>query len=269
MDEFKIYILLLLIISFASCTEKVDLELDDQEPRLVIEAALSNTEGYQFIRVTRSSGYFDNQRAEPVSGAIISITDGSTTIDFRESSAGRYFSVDEVAGVPGNTYFLEVQVDGEIYTASSTMPRAPQIDSIKFELDDEDPKFYFVKLYAQEDPLPGDYYFWGVYIDNIYLTNSLLKLYFASDNLINGSYLNGLKVQVLEARLGNWVTLQMASITKEFYNYCIGIMRETLYTDDPFQAAPANIQGNISNGALGFFQAYAEDEFSDIISLED
>jgi hypothetical protein len=261
--------LLLLFLGALSCTEKVDLELDDIESRLVIEAALSNTTGYQFIRITRSGSYFDATRAEPVSGAEITITDGSNTFDYRESSAGRYFSVDEIAGVPGTTYYLEARIEGETYTATSTMPPAPVIDSIKFELDEEEQNYYFVKVYSQEDPRPGNYYFWGVYLDNIYMTNSILKLYFASDNLINGSYLNGLKVQILKARRGNWVTLQMASITKEFYNYCIAIMRETLYTEDPFQAAPANIQGNISNGAFGFFQAFAEDEYSDILSVED
>ena len=112
MNKLKTYLVLLLFAPVLGCTEKVDLELDDIESSLVIEAALSNTPGYQFIRITRSGSYFDDERAELVSGAVISITDGSNTFDYRESSPGRYYTIDEVAGVPGTSYFLRSKWTG-------------------------------------------------------------------------------------------------------------------------------------------------------------
>ena len=171
--------------------------------------------------------------------------------------------------MPGRTYYMRAEVDGQVFEASSTMPRKPIIDSVKFEITEEDRSYYFALLYGLEHPLPGDHYYFGIYNEGVYLTNSLTKLYFASDKYINGQYLPGLEVQIFTARLGSWITLQMVSVPADYYKYCIDILRETLFTDDPFQAAPANILGNISNGALGFFYAAAEENYSAILSVDE
>ncbi len=254
---------------FVSCTEKINIELDESDIRFVFEGTFSNLAERQKIRITKTTSYFENKRTEGVAGATVYVTDSVNTFPYIDAGNGNYVSIEEIAGRPGRSYYMTAEIDGEVFEAASTMPRKPFIDSIKFETHEDDKEYYYVKLYAQEHPFPGDFYYWGVYNENIYLTNSLLKLYFASDKFINGSYINGLRVQVLTARQGSWVTLQMVSIPKDYYNYCIAIIKETLYTDDPFQAAPANILGNISNGALGFFYAYAETTHSAILSIEE
>lgn len=248
-----------------SCTEKVDIPLDQIAPTIVIEGAISNTLTNHIVKISYSQAYYDDSRPDMVKNAIVSVEDSSFIHYFTEIEPGIYLSAPFVAS-PGHEYVLNVESGNQVYTASSIMPRTPSIDSISFELDDSDHSQVFIKLYAQENPLPGDYYFWGVYKDFLYQSDNITKLYHLSDVLINGSYLNGLKVQSVKANLGNRISLQMASIPKDYYNYSIAILKETVYTTGPFKPAPASLTGNISNGALGFFYAYNEDLFTAIVS---
>ncbi len=43
----------------------------------------------------------------------------------------------------------------------------------------------------------------------------------------------------------------------DFYNYIIALQTETHISVPLFSGPPANLPGNISNGALGFFRAYS------------
>ncbi len=260
--------ILFFIISFPvfllSCTEKVDIPLDQNASTIVIEGAISNALTNHIVKISKSQAYYDDSRPPMVEGALVSVEDSSSIYYFTETQPGIYLS-NFLQSSPGQFYVLNVEIDGQVYTASTTMPRTPKIDSISFEVDDNDRNWVFIKMYGQENPLPGDYYFWGVYKDFSYQTDNITKLFHLSDVLINGSYLNGLKVQTIEAKHGNRIGLQMASIPRDYYNYSIAILKETVYTTGPFKPAPANLKGNISNGALGFFYAYNEDVYTAIV----
>ena len=263
------FILLLLTLSVYSCTEKIQLELDEGETHIVIEAAVSNSIRNQVVRITRSSPYYDSLPAQPVSGAIVTISDSSNIYNLVEIQSGVYVTSIIFGGIPGQQYELTVEIDGQYFEASSVMPRVPTIDSIRFIADDEDSQLFHIGLFAQENPLPGDFYFWGVFKDFIYQSNNITMLNYASDELINGSYFNGNSVQSVNSGLGNKITLQMASIPKDYFNYSVSVLKETVYNGGIFETAPANIQGNISNGALGFFFAYSETFKTQIIKIEE
>ncbi|NOY38187.1 MAG: DUF4249 domain-containing protein [Chlorobi bacterium] len=247
-----------LLAGLGACTEKIDLQLDTGEPRIVIEGSISNRQQSQIVKITQSSGYFSTAQPVPVEGAIVTLSDSANQINLTETFSGIYLTPPFFAGVPGTEYTLTVETGGKIYTAHSVMPRPPVIDSINFSEDDVDPLLFHIRLYAPESPVPGDHYFFGVFREGIYQTDNLTKLIFATDKLINGRYIYGLPVQSVEASPGNRVTLQMAAIPKDFFDYSISVLRVTVYNDNPFEQAPANPPGNISGGALGFFYAFAE-----------
>lgn len=260
---------ILVALATGACSEKIQLELDDAETQIVIEAAVSNTIRNQIVRISMTSPYYDSLPVRPVQDAIVNIYDSTGSYDLVEVQPGIYITNFSFGGKSGLEYHLKVELGGEIYEASSIMPRVPTIDSIKFTQDENDTQLFRIGLFAQENPLPGDYYFWGVFKDMIYQTTNLSLLSYTSDELINGSYINGNNVQSVNARLGNRITLQMANIPKDYFNYCISVLQETVYNDGLFEAAPANIEGNISNGALGFFFAYSETFRTQIIKIEE
>ena len=57
----------------------------------------------------------------------------------------------------------------------------------------------------------------------------------------------------------------MAGITKEYYKFLEALKTEAGYHNPLFDGPPANVIGNISNGALGFFAAQSLARTSAII----
>lgn len=249
-------ICLLIFVTLNSCTEKIELDLDNTQPVIIIEGSISNYFDNYLVTITKSQDYWDFSKPEPVENAEIQIIAQQDTFHLFEVSEGVY-STGSMRGLPGNTYTLVVNTDDRIFTAQSTMPSEPVIDSINFEPNKNEPGVFDVLLYAQEPP--GDnYYYWGLMKNRNLVTTSLDEFRFANDDLIDGNYLSGLKVHAIEAEPGSRVTLIMASIPEDYFNYCLSILKETKYSDSPFEPAPANPETNIKGGALGFFHTYAE-----------
>ncbi|MCK4344317.1 MAG: DUF4249 domain-containing protein [Bacteroidales bacterium] len=255
---YKIFFTLgLTLILVWGCTEKINIELIEADRKLVIEGTITNEIKAHEVRLTKSSGYYDNERPEPVQGAKVTIQDFNNMYELVEVLPGIYQTFPDVRGDPGSTYTLIVEVENEKYIAVSKMPWTPLLDSIKFYEDDIDPNVIYIGLFAPENPIPGNNYYFNVYKDDILLSNDLTKRTYVNDDLINGRYLFGLKVHTIKAQLGNRITLEVGSISKEYFKYCLAIIRETAYADSPFEAAPGNINGNISNGAFGYFSAHS------------
>jgi hypothetical protein len=247
----------LAILFLCGCTEKIDIDLFESPVNLVVEGYVTDEVKRHSVILSRSSPYFNDSPPEMVSGAAVIIEDSSTLYTLSENSPGIYLTDAFFAGIPGNSYTLIVTVDGETYTATSAMPSVQPIDSIAFYKSETQERVYEIGLWTQEPSEPGNHYFWRVYKDFVLMSKNITQLEFANDDLINGNYLSGVRVQSVEARAENRITLEMASITEEYYEYCLAIIKETLYADGPFESAPASITGNISNGALGFFTAYS------------
>lgn len=255
------------VLANTACTEKIDLKLDTIDPQIIIEGSITNLQQPQVIRVSKTIGYFDAEAPAPVSKALVTVSDSSNTWDFPEFEPGVYLSSGFVQGIPGREYTLTVETEGKVYTARSVMPYPPTVDSIGFAQDPEDPLLFHIRLYAPESPTPGDHYFFGVYRESIYMSDNLTKKTFASDQLINGRYLYGLPVQTVEAKPGSRITLQVAAIPEDYFEYCLSILRVTVYNDNPFEQAPANVHGNISGDALGFFYTYAQTQTTRILRV--
>jgi hypothetical protein len=248
----------LFLFLMVSCSEKINLKLDDSEIRLVVEGEITNEPGRHLVKITRSAGYFSNRPPEAVSGALVSITDGELVYDLVEESPGRYLTSPEVAGVPGKTYTLNLLIDGVEHQASSTMKEVMDIDSIQARPGSRTEGVYEILLFAQEPATPGDFYMWRTYRNDTLLTDSISKVIFLADDLINGRYLNGLIVQTAEASPGDEITLEMLAVPEDYYQFVLTLMIESRWRGGPFDGPPANVIGNVSGNSLGFFVAYSK-----------
>ncbi|MCD6596554.1 MAG: DUF4249 family protein, partial [Bacteroidales bacterium] len=172
MKIYKYLIFILIIPLIWKCSEKIDLELDEGETKIVIEGVVSSTFRNQFVKISKTSAYYDSIPMEPVTGAIVTILDSDFEYTFTPIRSGLYVSTISFAGIPGKEYKLKVETENQIYEAISTMPRMPNIDSIQFYVDDQDKQLFHIGLFALENPLPGDYYSWGVYKDYLNQTTN-------------------------------------------------------------------------------------------------
>jgi hypothetical protein len=259
-----IIILLSSIFLFSSCTEKIDISLEESASKVVIEGSITNEFKEHEVRVTRSTAYLARHATPVVSGAIVRLSDGSTEITLTESAPGIYKTIPAMAGIVGKEYTLTVIVDGMEYRASERINNLVPIDSMQLSRADialepgfvweEGKTYYNLGLYLQE---PGDqvnFYLFDTYKNGELVTDTLTKKHFVDDMIINGSYINGMYAVQVDAVRGDSITLQMYTISKKFCYFLLGAQQSGM-SGNPFTGTPANVGTNFSGGALGYFWA--------------
>ncbi len=263
----KINIVLMMgLIIFSSCTKVIDFDLNSSMPRLVVEGSITTETKAHIVKLTKTSNYYYNQAAPVVSGAEVTISDGSNVFVLTEQPAGSgiYKTADNVAGQLNKTYTLTIVSEGETYTATSRLDPVAPIDSIQvkqlfesyFGFTDSS---YTLSLFANEPAgNEPDYYFWKFSINNIPQTDTLRKVAFQADDMINGSPIVDVPVFSIPKNtinIGDTVTLYQYSTDKNYLDFIMGFMYETDWRGTPFDGPPANPPTNLSNGAVGFFYA--------------
>lgn len=265
----------LVLLVLTGCTEPIDLSLKTNSKRLVVDAIISNDPYVQVVRLSWSVPYFSTTSSPPVSGATVTIQEEQSVYLLRESTEhpGYYFILPEVfLPQPGKTYTLRIEgvqnldddVESTVYTATTIMPEVVPVDSLtlRYQYFNKDWVIWQVLAFYQDPPDETNYYMFRISQNNNRVTSRPSDIRVSSDKYFNGNYVNGLWVQSIDAREGHRVlnegdliTLEVASITKEFYKFLEAIKMDEQGSDPLFSGPPANMPGNISNGALGFFTA--------------
>jgi hypothetical protein len=124
----KLWIIILLL-SFISCEEVIDIDLEESEPRIVIDANITDSSPC-FIMLTESQGFNNNKPYRRISGAAIELSDdrGNKETVKETKEKGIYMSL--MTGRTGRTYTLNVSAGGQKYEAKAAIPEAVPIDSL-------------------------------------------------------------------------------------------------------------------------------------------
>ena len=274
------YILFILIAATA-CTERIDLTLDESYTRLVVDGGISNDTATYQINLSKTADYFYNEPTPRVVNATVTISDGTATFPLTETEPGKsgiYETDSTFSGVIDQTYSLDVQLDQQIdnhtnYYSTCKMMQVAQLDSIQVKFQDDwgEKGFWEIKVFAKD---PGDevnYYMFHYYRNDILMTDSIWKISYSDDKYFNGNYINGITAVYINNE-NNWenfkpgdkVTLQMSGITKEYLDYLAQVQMAG-YNIPFFTGPPANVVGNISDGAIGFFTAYSNSWASTVV----
>ena len=265
-----IIILFLAITGMYSCTERIDIPLDDSDVRLVVDGAITTDTSIQTVILSSTSSYYYDQLTPRVSGAQVSISDGTQTFALSEVEAGKYCTDASVFGVPGRTYTLNIKLGSPIggttdYSAVSTLYPVVPLDSIAllFHPDWSEKGIWEVKCYVQEPP-SVDFYRFLVSRNNVILTDSIDEWFVTDDKFFNGNYTNGATVAYLQQgtaqeglNTGDTVSVEVNSIGKGYANFLWEAQAELRGSNPLFSGPPANVKGNITNGAVGYFAAYS------------
>lgn len=259
----------LLAVVLCSCEKTVLLDLNQTEPRIIIEGLVTNQPGRQYVRVSRSSGFYQAGDAPAVENAEITVSDnhGNKYLFIHNpagkvDSAGYYMPVSAFQGVVGNTYKLSVTIGEDLYEGSDLLQPVTLIDSLGSRISDdeqEDPKdegkYYEVLMFAKEPQQSTDYYLFKFYRNDSLTFYDDTDIYYADDEVL-GEDIDGIPSPVYYAP-GDLARVEMYSLSRNgfvFYNDL-----QTLLTSDGglFSQPPSNSRTNLSHGALGYFQASA------------
>lgn len=272
MKTLKYLLPCLLGFVFVQCTEKINIKLDNTAPRLVVDGSITTDTTAQKIILSTSTDYFYNQPAPAVTGALVSINDGSSTILLTENptGSGNYETPATFFGIPGKTYSLHIELkealNGQkIFDASEKMPEKIKIDSIQlvFNQDIFKKGVWETKLYMKDPPDENFYSFKG-FRNDVLITDTLSRVLAIDDKLFNGRYTNGITVldwnqnSIWEVvNINDQIKLQVGSLTKNYYNFIKEFQKEVEAKNPLFSGPSANVSTNITNGGLGYFAVYA------------
>lgn len=251
---------LLFIFALSGCEETVDLDLDTQAPRLVIDASIDwvkDTDGsQQTIRLTTTAAYY-TPSVPAVTGASVTVANSSGDIfTFAEDIGTGNYICNDFVPVIGEIYSLTVVHEGQTYTAQETMIAAPDILAI--EQDDEGGFLgdeVEVKFFYQDEAMPGNHYLVRFETDDLPFPD----IEAISDEFINGNQTFEI-FSTEDLGPGDDVAIRIYGISERYYDYMLKLLLMTGGSGGPFATAPATVRGNLvnqtdeSNFALGFFR---------------
>lgn len=262
-------VLLSFVVFFQSCTERIDIDLDSTFTRCVIYGEITTDTTAHKVRITRSADYYSNKPSEPISGASVSISDGTSNFFLSESltEPGNYFTTSDIYGLPGKTYTLNVSnVDlngnGALssYTARSELKPVSSIDSIGAEYNSLW-KIWEIKAWAKDPKESTDFYMFKVYINGVLNADSLRNLVVVEDKFFNGNFTNGITVYMVEGqdtiKTNDLITLDICGINKDYFHFVTEAQTMINPQIPLFSGPPANVRTNITNDAVGYFTAYS------------
>lgn len=247
----------LLLFFFVGCTEKIDLDLDSIPPAIVIEGRITNGQIFNYVRVTQSSPYLSEEPNQPVVGALVTLTeDGTVTETLTEDPQfpGYYYAPLLWAGKLNAAYKLSVTVGGETYEAIDTIRPVTPLDSLTYAFDDKvgtDDDGYYVTIHTQEPPGLGNNYQW------LYFSNGIEVAgleWIGNDEFVDGSYVSFQFEMEEPQELGDTVVVEMAAISPRYFTFVTQLLNQESF-GNLFDTPPANVLGNFSNGAFGYFHA--------------
>ena len=252
---------------FLGCEDVIDVDLNEAQPRLVIEASINwfkNTPGNeQSVKLSLSSPFFDDNVA-PANDATVVITDeNNNTFTFTENNETGVYTNNSFIPVIDRTYTLTINYNNEIYTATETLKSVVSIDYIEqnndggFTGEDIELKAYYT------DPANQENYYFFEFISDIPVVPTL-EVYddeFTDGNQIFGYYTE----EDLEA--GDVVTIRNYGISERFYEFMFILLQQS--SDEgggPFETQPATVRGNCINETnpdnfpFGYFRLSEVDE---------
>jgi Domain of unknown function (DUF4249) len=128
----RIFLLVLFLLATA-CEEPFQKQLSSKSSNLIVVEGTITNENINH-RVSLSRPYqTQNETPEPVSGAILTLTDGSTSYLLTESptGSGQYYTP-ALKAITGKTYTLTIHHQGKDFVAQDTPPPVESMEPLQY-----------------------------------------------------------------------------------------------------------------------------------------
>jgi hypothetical protein len=253
---------LILVLMFTGCEETIDLDLDQMEERIVIEAVVSDRAGMSNVRLSFTENIYKRSPAKKAVGAVVTLSDDLGNSEVLGEVQPGLYAPTKIQGIINREYKLNVAFEGVNYSAVSRMPEPMALDSVRTEVSGFDiffgrsvtltyyltnkpgvQEFCVIRAYS-----PGEGTFhWDVYSDK------------NSDG--RQAALRGPSFSAS----GTSVRVEVISIDKATYEYLRALEEVSgengFELPDMLRSNDYNPKSNISNDALGYFSAQSQKDY--------
>jgi hypothetical protein len=281
------------MITFASCEDRIQVEMDQKGKTLTVDAFLNNLHQNQKVRLTYTDSYFSGKTPPALSGASVIIKDitANKIYDFADNNDGNYtynVSATDTIIYTNHIYELSIKYNSYEYSATATCKRSTKIDSLYFEYKEIDnslgnntkagnrlllnasdatgstPDFYWLKIYKN-----GKFYGRP---ENIQLA------FFGYKNEFDGQFFfenvwatSGPNGPVDPCLTGDLARLEIYGISCETYDF-LRLGKQMSNNTGLFATTPVNLPTNIFPiekkypKVVGFFSV-SDVTFKEVVSL--
>ncbi len=254
---YKKYIAAMICLStmlfMTGCEKEIDVDLKSVEPRVVIEG-LVKKDSLATVRITMTKDFYEDNNFPPVNGAVVTISDDAGNTEVLQQDIKGTYVAKYLKGVENRTYYLQVKVNGEEYTAVSKMPEVVPIDTIKMY---PIPSFgYAMPMVCFYDPAGIENYYRNI----LYMNRVRMDI---GSEATDTDQRDGVLIERIlpvfdddkedsrKVEKGDTILVELQSIDKGAYTFF-----DTLGNMDNVENNPTT---NIMGGALGYFSAYSFD----------
>lgn len=292
--------LLAIIIGFASCEKVLDIDLPEGVDGIVFEGYIENGQ-FPYVIITRSSNYFDpiNTAADAIANSLVEADsvfieyDGNRVelpkiclsdltpeqqeqaldlLGFESFPEGLDLCINAnfgMVGELGKTYTMRAYVEGQLYSATTSINRQVMFDSLWFK--DETPlgdSLGSIWVELVDAPETEDFYY--VWTENLTQDRAMFPIdggpsfgdrLFAGEeiqfNIWQGSSLandNGTGEEYWWFKQGDTVVVKLGTIDRGVYEFWESV--DAASNLNPF-SAPTPVFSNFDNGGRGVFAGYA------------
>ncbi|MGB2761610.1 MAG: DUF4249 domain-containing protein [Maribacter stanieri] len=262
----RYFLLLLTLTLFISCEDVIDVDLPENETRLIVNGVIRVDETQDYlpveIRVSKSSSFFENNTIASIKSAIIyygtpnpdapEILEGGSVSNLAELEPGSgiwvpdpTFDSDQRIRVSsineGDVFQLTIETNEERYFAITTYVKSVPIDSLVqgdetlFSGDETEVIVSFTDRGNSDDfyVLDLDFGEFLVTEDEFYQGQTFVFSYFYDNEL--------------ELNTSSVVDISLLGADEAFYNYMNQIIVQSGSDQGPFQTPAATVRGNIIN----------------------
>jgi hypothetical protein len=249
----QLFFLLLVSFALTSCEKVIELEVDENQSKIVITGSIIDQAGPYYVDVKKSSSLYNNSPAENINNAVVTITDDAGGIEVLTLVGNGRYQTNTTQGVSGRTYTIDVKVDNQSYRATSTMPSPVEFIQIQERRIEFGPNTNIAVIPNFVDPITfGNNYRFVTSVNGV--QQSIITV--DTDNVNNGrGYERPIFSPDLELMSGDTVAIEMQCIDAQAYLYYFSLA-QIVGQGPGGGATPSNPPNGFTNGALGVFSAH-------------
>jgi hypothetical protein len=264
---------LLVTALLTSCEKVIDIDLNESKPRLVVEGAITLSNGPFFVQLSTSGDFFTGEGIAPVSNATGYITTSYGDVDSLVNVGNGIYRTTKLIAIPNSLYTLHVNYDSQNYTASDSLPEMAYIDSVNYSISEfghsgppagevEYETYYDFYCYFDDPSNKTNFYILNLSVNGEAIDGHQGKFYVVSDEFFNGKHVSYLFFGV-GAYPNDTVTISLSAVGKATYNY-FRTLNDAI-SQGGMGSTPYNPISNVSNNALGYFGTFTFDSKTMII----
>ncbi|MCG8578482.1 MAG: DUF4249 domain-containing protein [Bacteroidales bacterium] len=248
--------------SLQSCEEVIDVDLNDADPKLSVDAQITLDQP-ALVQLSYTSSYFSDEEPEHEENAIVNISDSDGNSESLSHIGNGQYVGQLLRGRVGQEYELSITVDDKTYKGTSSILTPTEILKLGYEKFDgfggsDGEEEYNVVITLKNNPDEENYYLIKYFLNDEEKEDTYSVWsheYFANEETIEFTPLR------FSFTKEDVVTIVAYSIDEGTYDY-YSELDEIVDQEGGSGSTPFNPGSNMGKDILGYFRAWSFDQSS-------